>query len=129
MEMQPASATENVRRYGSALLAAMAALALYKLLSPALDGQNPYHTAWAAVVFSAWYCGVGPSILAILLDLIGIWYWFLPPSGSFHLANPRADVAGMLGFVAFSGLIVALGEANRRSLARSRLAEEKLRRA
>ena len=40
---------------------------------------NPYHTVWAAVVFSAWYCGLGPSIVTALLSLVGIWYWFLPP--------------------------------------------------
>jgi len=129
MEMPQSSTTENVRRYSSAIFAAIAALFLYKLLAPALDGQNPYHTAWAAVVFSAWYCGVGPSLFVILLDLIGIWYWFLPPAGSFQLANPRADIFGMLGFVVFSGLIVALGESHRRSLAKSRFAEEQLRRA
>src|ERR1700756_1971967 len=127
MELQRISMAENLRRYGAALLAAIAALFVYKLLTPILDGQNPYHTAWAAVVFSAWYCGVGPALIAILLDLIGIWYWFLPPVGSFQLANPKADISGMLGFVAFSGFIVALGEANRRSLAKSRLAEEQLR--
>ena len=127
MEMHQISATETVRRYGAAILAAIAALFFYKLLAPALGGQNPYHTAWAAVVFSAWYCGVGPSILAILLELVGVWYWFLPPAGSFQLANSRPDIYGMLGFVAFSGFIVALGEANRRSLAKSRLAEEQLR--
>ena len=122
-------ATENARRYSTATFAAVAALFLYKLLAPALDGQNPYHTAWAAVVFSAWYCGIGPSIFVILLDLIGIWYWFLPPANSFQLANARADIYGMLGFVGFSGLIVALGESHRRSLAKSRCAEEQLRRA
>jgi signal transduction histidine kinase len=127
MEMHEISAIETVRRYGAAILAAIAALFFYKLLAPPLGGQNPYHTAWAAVVFSAWYCGVGPSILAILLELVGVWYWFLPPAGSFQLANPRSDTYGMLGFVAFSGFIVALGEANRRSLAKSRLAEEQLR--
>ena len=127
MEMHQISATETVRRYSAAILAAIAALFFYKLLAPALGGQNPYHTAWAAVVFSAWYCGVGPSILAILLELVGVWYWFLPPAGSFQLANSRSDIYGMLGFVAFSGFIIALGEANRRSLAKSRLAEEQLR--
>jgi hypothetical protein len=129
MKMQQISAIENTRRYGAAILAAFTALFLYRLLSPALDGENPYHTAWAAVVFSAWYGGLGPSILVILLDLIGIWYWFLPPAASFQLLNPRADISGMLGFVVFSGLIVALGEAHRRSLAKSRLAEEQLRSA
>jgi signal transduction histidine kinase len=129
MEKQGISAIENTRRYGAAILAAVAALFLYKLLSPAFGGQYPYHTAWAAVAFSAWYCGVGPSTFAILVDLIGIWYWFLPKGDSFRLANPRADISGMLGFVAFSSLIVALGEANRRSLAKSRLAEGQLRSA
>src|SRR5579864_9255013 len=129
MEMQLSSALVNTRRYGSAMIAAVAALFLYKLLSPAFGGQYPYHTAWAAVAFSAWYCGVGPSIFAILVDLIGIWYWFLPPGASFQLANPRADISGMLGFVAFSSLIVALGESHSRSLTKSRFAEEELRRS
>jgi signal transduction histidine kinase len=79
------------------------------------------------VVFSAWYCGIGPSVLTILLDLIGIWFWFLPPNGSFALANPRSDIAGMLGFVLLSSVIVAFGESTRRSITRSRSAEEQLR--
>lgn len=129
MEMQPTSMAHNLRRYGAAFSAAIAALFLYKLLTPVLNGQNPYHTAWAAVVFSAWYCGVGPAIVTVLLDLLGIWYWFLPPADSFQLANAKVDIPGMLGFLVFSGFIVALGEANRRSLAKSRLAEEQLRSA
>ena len=129
MEMQRISMADNLRRYGAAFSAAIAALFLYKLLTPILDGQNPYHTAWAAVVFSAWYCVVGPAIVTVLLDLVGIWYWFLPPAGTFQLANAKADIPGMLGFLVFSGFIVALGEANRRSLAKSRLAEGQLRSA
>jgi len=127
MEMRQTSAPENMRRYGAAMLAAVAALFLRGLLAPILGLQNPYHTAWAAVVFSAWYCGIGPSVLTILLDLIGIWFWFLPPNGSFALANPRSDIAGMLGFVLLSSVIVAFGESTRRSIARSRSAEEQLR--
>src|ERR1700693_5496683 len=113
----------NVRRYGAAILAALAALLIRQLLVPALGLETPFHTAWAAVVLSAWYCGVGPAIVAILLDLIGVWYWFLPPARSFQLANPKAGISGILGFAVFSGFIVALGEAHRRSLARSRWAE------
>src|SRR6202790_4468858 len=127
--MRRISASENVRRYSAAVLAAIPALVLRKLLSPALGTENPFQTAWAAVVLSAWYCGVGPAIFAILTDLIGVWYWFLPPAGSFRLANPKAGISGMLGFAVFSSLIVALGEANRRSLGKSRWAEEQLRRA
>jgi signal transduction histidine kinase len=121
--------TQDARRYGFALFAAITALILRSLLVPLFGDQNPYHTAWAAVVFSAWYYGVGPSILAILVDLIGIWYWFLPPAGSFHLANPRADIAGTAGFVIFSGCIVALGNVTRRSHQRSEWAAQQLRAA
>lgn len=123
------SAAENGRRYGAAMLAAIAALLLGKLFMPLLNGQNPYHTAWAAVVFSAWYCGVGPAVFAVVTDLLGIWYWFLPPAGSLRVDNPKAAISGMVGFVLFSAFIVALGETNRRSLAKSRWAEEQLRRA
>ena len=127
--MQRTAASTNERRYGAALLVALAALLLRRLLAPVFGDQNPYHTAWATVVFSAWYCGVGPSAVAVLVDLLGIWYWFLPPAGSWSLANPRADIAGMVGFAIFSGFIITFGEAARRSLARSRSVEEQLKNA
>lgn len=116
-------------RYGLATLSAMAALLLRELLSPFLGAENPYHTVWAAVVFAAWYCGVGPAILATLLGGLGVWYWFLPPTRTFHLQDPKAQISGIVGFLFFSGLIIALGEANRRSLEKSRRAEEELQKA
>ena len=120
---------EVMRRYALAILAAIIALWLRLLLSPLLGETNPYHTLWPAVVFSAWYCGLGPSILTALIGLVGIWYWFLPPYSSFSLQDPKVQISGMLGFLVFSGLIIALGEANRRSLARTKWAEEQLREA
>ena len=116
-------------RYGLAILAAMAALLVRELLSPFFGLDNPYHTVWAAVVFSAWYCGVGPAILTTLFGGIGVWYWFLPPVRSFHLQDPRTEISGMVGFLFFSGLIIVLGEANRRSLNRSQRAEDELKKA
>jgi len=116
---------DDLRRYGQAILAAIVALLLRQLFSPFLGENNPYHTVWAAVVFSAWYCGLGPSIVTAVLSMVGIWYWFLPPVHSFELQDPKAEISGMLGFLVFSGLIIALGEANRRSLARSKWTEER----
>jgi signal transduction histidine kinase len=118
---------ENVRRYALAVLAAIIALLLRRMLIPLLGESYPYHTLWAATVFCAWYCGLGPSILTALAGVVGIWYWFLPPVHSFELQDPKAAISGMLGFLVFSGLIIALGEANRRSLARSKWTEEQLR--
>src|SRR5579872_7358376 len=118
-----------VREYALAVLAAIVALMLRRLLAPLLGENNPYHTVWAAVVFAAWYCGLGPSIMTMVLSLIGVWYWFLVPAHAFSLNEPRSEVAGMVGFLFFSGLIIALGEANRRSVARQRWAEAQLREA
>lgn len=120
---------EQLRRYGLGVLAAIVALGLRELLTPLLGENNPYHTVWAAVVFSAWYCGLWPSILTAVLSLFGVWYWFLPPPHSFALDEPRTAISGMLGFLVFSSLIIALGESNRRSLAGSQWAEEQLRKA
>lgn len=113
------AAGKAVGGYRLAILTAILALLLRALLTPLLGTNNPYHTAWAAVVFTAWYCGVGPSILATLMSLGGIWYWLLPPGFSWKLADPRAEISGMIGFLALSALIIALGESHRRSKERS----------
>ena len=92
---------ENVRRYALAVLAAIIALLLRRMLTPLLGESYPYHTLWAATVFCAWYCGLGPSILTALAGVVGIWYWFLPPVHSFELQDPKAEISGMLGFLVF----------------------------
>jgi signal transduction histidine kinase len=120
---------DAMRRYGLAVAAAIFALWFRRQLSPLLGPDNPYHTAWAAVVFSAWYCGLGPSIVTALLSVLGVWYWFVPPFSSFRVEDPKTAISGMVGFLAFSGVIIALGEANHRSLLRSRWTESQLRKA
>lgn len=112
-------------RYVLGTLAAVAALLLRALLSPFLGSQNPYHTLWLAVVFSAWYCGIGPSIVTILIGAAGVWYWFLPPYHSFSIKT-GVELSGMLGFLVLSGVIVALGESTRRIMARQQQVEEAL---
>jgi signal transduction histidine kinase len=126
-ELSSKSGSDEIRRYGLAIVAAVVALLLRGLLAPLLGENNPYHTVWAAVVFSAWYCGLGPSIVCTLMGSVGVWYWFLPAYGSFRLADPKTAISGMVGFLFFSGLIIALGESNRRSLTKRKRAEEELR--
>lgn len=101
-------------RYPLATLAAVVALYSRHLLTPLLGSQNLYHTVWLAVVFSAWYCGVGPAIVTTLLGALGIWYWFIPPTHSWTILD-RPDFFGMLGFLMFSGVIIVLGDSSRRA--------------
>ncbi|MGA8154020.1 MAG: ATP-binding protein [Terriglobales bacterium] len=109
-------------RYALAILVTLLALYLRALATPFLRTSNPYHTLWAAVVFSAWYCGVGPAILSTLVGLVGVWYWLLPPFHSLAV-TPAFDLYGMIGFALFSGLIIVMGESTRRASSK-RLAAE-----
>lgn len=115
-----------MRLYALAALAVVAALILRGLLDPLLGADNPYHTIWLAMVFSAWYCGIGPSLVAALMAAFGIWYWFLPPYHSLAMKG-QAETFGVLTFMAFSVVIVALGESTRRVIAKRKEAEESLR--
>jgi PAS domain S-box-containing protein len=123
---RPTSSSSTIAKYVIGTLAGMAALLLREVLSPFLAEHNAYHTAWLAVIFSAWYCGVGPAIVTVIISATGIWYWFLPPYSSFRI-HDTSEIAGLLGFLVFSGLIVCLGESARRSMLRRQLVEEELR--
>lgn len=104
---------DNAIRYAIAVFAAVAALYFRHLLSPLFGETNAYHTVWVAIVFCSWYCGLGPSIFCALICALGVDYFFLPPVGSFKIID-RSELYGMLGFLAFSSVIIALGESNRR---------------
>ena len=76
-------------RYSVAVAAAGFALLLRFLLTPVIGSETPYFTVRLGVVFCAWFCGAGPSILATVLMLLGVWYWFLPPRESFPLQTAQ----------------------------------------
>jgi len=118
----------NSVRYALGVFAGIGALLLRGLLDPLVKDQDPYHSLWLAVIFTAWYCGVGPSIVAVLIGVAGVWYWFLPPYHSFGLRS-ASDTFDMLVFLAFSAIVIAVGEATRRLMFRREQAEEQLRKA
>jgi PAS domain S-box-containing protein len=117
-----------VIRYSLGALAAVCALLLRDALNPFFGEQNPYHTAWLAVVFAAWYCGIGPAIVSVLICSIGIWYWFVAPLHSF---SGKGDIglSGLLSFLVLSSVIIAFGESTRRNTLNRERAEEELRKA
>jgi len=119
---------QQIARYGLGILAAIAALLLRKLLMPLLGSENPYHTAWAAVVFAAWYCGIGPAIVTVAITVVGIDFWFLRPPASMRLTD-RAQIFGILGYLVLCGVIIALGESTRRHILKRQRAEDELRKA
>ena len=120
--------TAVVVRYTLGALAGIGALLLRDALTPFFGENNPYHTAWLAVVFSAWYCGVGPAITSVAIVSVGIWYWFVPPFHSFA-AKGDSGLSGLLGFLVFSAVIIAFGESTRRSFSNREKADGDLRKA
>ncbi len=104
---------QDAVRYGLAIAVAFGGLYVRYLLDPIYGITNPYHVAWLAVVFASWYCGLGPSILATLIEALGVWYWFVPTTHSLTGLD-RTRLAALLGFLVFSAGIIALGESNRR---------------
>lgn len=115
-------------RYTLGALAGIGSVLLRDALTPLFGEHNPYHTVWLAVVFAAWYCGLGPAIVTVIIGAIGIWYRFLAPIHSFT-GKDIPEISGMIGFLVFSAVIIALGESTRRSIAKREKAEGDLRRA
>jgi signal transduction histidine kinase len=101
-------------RYALALLATLVALLARLVLNPILGDSIPYIALVPAVAFSAWYCGVGPSIFSVVLALAGARYWFLVPVHSFGIVD-KVQAVGILAFVSASGILIVMGEARRRS--------------
>ena len=102
--------------YGVAALLAIVAVYLRYLLTPLIGEANPSHTAWIAVVFCAWYCGLWPSILCAVVCALGVNYFFIPPLHSLMISN-SSQLYGIVGFLLFSAAIIALGESSRRGSA------------
>jgi len=105
--------TKPGARYAVALLATSAALLLRLALNPFLGEYVPYITLFPAVAFSAWYCGVGSSILSIVVSLVGARYWFTSPVHSLRLEGMRQE-ADIVAFLLSSAVLVMMGEARRR---------------
>src|SRR6267378_3871473 len=82
-------------RYAVALLATVVALLIRLGLNPFLGDYVPYITLIPAVAFCAWYCGVGPSILSVVVGFIGARYWFIPPTHSLRIVG-TAHAIGIL---------------------------------
>ena len=119
MQITPAQLWQRglLLRYVSAVLAVVLALIFRLALNPVLGFERfPYATLFGAMVFCAWYCGIGPSIVALALSLGSVLFLFSKPHFTFRLEDPVQQIGGMLLFTLVSAFIVALGESGGRVL-------------
>jgi C4-dicarboxylate-specific signal transduction histidine kinase len=105
--------------YGIAILSVAAALIISRWPALHLEAA-PVSLFLCAVMFSAWFGGVGPGLLATALSGLAFYYYFLPPM--YSLAAKPEEVPRLVIF-AVSALFVGSLSAAQRS------ATESLRRA
>ena len=113
-----------VVRYILAIALTSAFLLACRSLNPFVSDNVTYIVLIPVVAFVAWYCGVGPSLLTIVLVVGRMMYWPIPKHA---VALPNlAQLISALAFLFASTLIVALGEARRRDNERLRSAQGEL---
>ena len=115
-------------RYGSVLVATILATLLRMWLDPLLGDQVPFTVYFAAIMFVAWYGGLGPSLLAIILSVLMGSYFFAAPRGSLAIYDLEHQVSAGL-FVAVGLFVALLSELRRREIVRRKRAEEMVRQA
>jgi signal transduction histidine kinase len=96
-----------------AIIAVGAAFVVSSALHPLVGDRLGYVLLFPAVAFAAWYCGIGPSVVATILALLGATYGFSPSIQPLRLFTP-ADVVAAVVFLLMSILVLAMGETRRR---------------
>ena len=113
------------RRYSVAFAVTLVGFAACWAVNAVVGGEVPYITILPAVALAAFSCGVGPTLLTILLGLLGTRYWFMAPFHSLAIRD-RHQWVGIFEFLAASGVIMAIGEISRRHYEAMRVAQSQL---
>lgn len=93
-------------RYGTAVLAAIAAGALRASLTPFFHDRNELLMFYPAIMFAAWLGGLWPGIVATLISAAMDAYLFLEPIGTLRLTH-HSDKFALAVFVA-TGIVISL---------------------
>ena len=118
----------SAKRYSLALLATALVLVLRGVLDPVIGSYVPYLGVLPAVVFAAWACGWGPSVLVTLLSFLAEQYWFIPPIHSLRLVG-AAELTGTLVYFFVCFAIIIFAETTRRTMAKLAVTTGKLQQA
>lgn len=72
-----------------------------------LGDSHPYTFFFVAITLTAWCCGLGPSILAIVLSYLAADWFFAAPRHAFDFQDfGKGDLVGLAGFF-IAGLAIA----------------------
>jgi PAS domain S-box-containing protein len=112
--------------YGIAVLAVTAALIISRW--PAFHLQDsPVSLFLCAVMFSAWFGGAGPGLLATALSALAFYYYFLPPI--YSLAAKPEEIPRLVVFAVSALFVGSLSAAQRSATESLRRARDDLKRS
>jgi signal transduction histidine kinase len=117
--------TNPLARYGLPAAAAITVLVVCQALTGFVVIPTLYILLFPVIIYSALSCGIGPSVLALVIALVGAKYWFIPPIHSFRVLD-TAQLISVLAFLFASSAIVAMGETRRRHNQRLRNGQAEL---
>jgi PAS domain S-box-containing protein len=113
-------------RYLIGVAAVGISILLRLALAPFLGDKFVYILYFPAVMFSAWYGGLGPGLLATMLTALYSATYLLPPVLTLQI-HGAANALSLVIFVLIGVFISALNESARREKAAARLAGQQLR--
>src|SRR5438105_6077790 len=78
--------------YTMAVLSVAGAMIVAELLTRLFHAEAIVSSMLCAVIFTAWFGGFGPSLLAITLAVLAFHHYLLPPINSFAWKTESLDV-------------------------------------
>src|ERR1044072_6140583 len=101
-------------RYAVAIASAVLATLVRLMLASAMGAQAPYVTYIIAVTATAWYGGLGPALVTMLLGAFATIYFVLTPPDSFSFSD-NADVLRFTLYLLTGTTIALFSEAMHRA--------------
>ncbi|WP_394836414.1 PAS domain S-box protein [Pendulispora rubella] len=96
----------TVGAYALVIAAIVAMTLLRLLLDSVLQGRAPYALYYLPILLAAWFGGVGPTLMAVLLSAASAWVFVVPREDTGYSAS-------MIIFLLVSGAMVVLARAAR----------------
>ena len=102
-----------ILRYGFAVVSVAIAIGMALALQHYKFRDAELPILIAAIAFTTWYAGAGPSVLAVLLSSASFDYFFLEPVFSFDIST--RDLPYFCIFLAWAGIVASFSAVRRRT--------------
>jgi len=124
----------TIYHYALAILSVAVAIVATEFVTRLLNAEAIASSMLCAVIFTAWFAGLGPAILAIALAVLSFHYYLVPPINSFTwkhdlFAVGISEVPRLVLFSIVSILIAFLISAQRKTAETLRRSRDELRTA